>query len=43
MGLVSQFAFYSVTAFIMDISERNHYRLFIDKIESKIESKLESI
>lgn len=26
IGLISQFAFYACTAFIMDISERNHYR-----------------
>lgn len=26
LGLVCQFAFYSVTAFLMDRSERNHYR-----------------
>ena len=43
IGLICQFAFYSITAFIMDISERNHYRLLIDKLESRIESRLKTV
>lgn len=34
LGLVCQFAFYSITAFLMDISERNHYH-------SKVHERLE--
>ena len=34
LGLVCQFAFYSITAFMMDISERNHYH-------SKVHERLE--
>ena len=43
IGLICQFAFYSITAFIMDISERNHYKLLIDKLESRIESRLKTV
>jgi ABC-2 type transport system permease protein len=35
LGLCAQFAFYSITAFIMDMSERNHYRTLVDRIEEK--------
>ena len=35
MGLVCQFTFYSITAFLMDISERNHYH-------SKLHDRLET-
>ncbi len=35
IGLISQFAFYACTAFIMDISERNHYRSHLHQLFEK--------
>ncbi len=42
MGLVCQFAFYSITAFLMDQSERNHYRSLLVRFEERVERKLEA-